>query len=481
MVGCDMIIRTLLVLSVVVMANYLAGKFFHREYLTPQTQTDLSPRTRNLVRSVTNDVKVIVYYDRENDLFSSITAMLREYQALNPRIRVEVVDYLRDAAEAQKVKLEYKLPEAQKEEEKNFIIFDAGNGNSKVVAGELMAERDFVVHEEKRTYDRPIRAFKGEMFFTGMLIAVTNPKPLKAYVLQGHGEHNFTSGDEVSGYLDFNSILAHSMIKTDALFLTGTNTIPQDCDLLIVAGPRSAIAEGELEKIDKYLNEGGRMFALLNADSIAPPSGLERILARWNVIVSPFCVQDNKNAMNTLRSAPGADVVIGRVNDKHPVTKDIYGYNLDLIYPRPIVSGAAAAKNQDGPKVVPLFETEFSATVVNNPKIKPSSYTLAVAVERAPAPGVTGRGTTRMIVVGDSYFLGNGPIQIGANRHFADAAVNWLVERSHLAEGIGPKAMSDYRITMTGPQMTTVQWLLLGALPGSVLLIGGLVWLRRLK
>jgi len=475
-----MAVRTLLVFSVVVMVNYLAGKYFHREYWSAKTRTDLSPRTRNFVRAVTNDVKVIVYYNRENDLFSSITAMLREYQALNPRIRVEVVDYLRDAAEAQRVKLEYKLPEAQKEEEKNFIIFDAGSGNSKVVAGDILADRDFVVNEEKRTYDRPMRAFKGEMFFTGMLMAVTNPKPLKAYVLQGHGEHNFQSGDEVSGYLDFNSVLAHSMLKTDALFLTGTNTVPEDCDLLIVAGPQAAMSPEELEKIDRYLNEGGRMFALFNAASIERPSGLERILGRWNVFVSPSCVQD-KNSMNTLRSAPGADVVIGRVNDKHPVTKDIYGYNLDLIYPRPVVSGSPSDKNQDAPKVIPLFETEASATIVGNPKIKPRSYTLAVAVERPPVPGTVGRGATRMIVVGDSYFLANGPIKIGANRNFADAAVNWLVERSHLADGVGPKAMSDYRISLTGPQMTTIQWLLLGALPGSVLLVGGLVWLRRLK
>jgi hypothetical protein len=131
--------------------------------------------------------------------------------------------------------------------------------------------------------------------------------------------------------------------------------------------------------------------------------------------------------------------------------------------------------------VTPLLETEPSATVVGNPKIKPRSYTLAVAVERPPVPGVTGRGTTRIIVVGDSYFLGNGPIKIGANRNFADAAVNWLVERSHLADGIGPKTMTGYRIMLTGPQMNTIQWILLGALPGSILLIGGLVWLRRLK
>jgi hypothetical protein len=41
--------------------------------------------------------------------------------------------------------------------------------------------------------------------------------------------------------------------------------------------------------------------------------------------------------------------------------------------------------------------------------------------------------------------------------------------------------MSDYRVALTASQMKTIQWLLLGGLPGSILLFGGLVWLRRLK
>ena len=86
-----------------------------------------------------------------------------------------------------------------------------------------------------------------------------------------------------------------------------------------------------------------------------------------------------------------------------------------------------------------------------------------------------------MIVVGDSYFLANGPMKLLANRDFADYAVNWLVERTILTEGLGPRAMKDYRITLTVSQMGTIQWLLLAALPGGVLLFGGVVWLRRLK
>lgn len=480
-VGFDVTLRTLVVLAVVVMANYLAGKFFRREYLSAQTRTDLSPRTINIVRAITNDVKVTIYYNREDDLFSTIQAMLREYQALNPRIRVEVVDYLRDAMEAQRVKLAYKLPETQKDEEKNYVIFDAGDG-FKAVNGNLLADRDLVVHKEKGSYDRPIHAFKGEMFFTGMLVAATNPKALKAYALQGHGEHKFESGDEVAGYLDFNSVLAQSRIKAEPLDLTGTNTVPTDCDLLIIAGPRSpSISNDELEKIDQYLNEGGRLFALLNAASTERPSGLERILSRWNVIVSLNCVQDVANSMNSLRSTPGADLKVGAFSE-HPAVKALLGYNLNLILPRPIIPGKATAGSPESPKATVLFQTEPTATVVGDPKIKPRSYPLAVAVERPPLTGsVTARGATRMIVVGDSFFLANGPMKLLANRDFAEYAVNWLVERSQFTEGVGPRTMTDYHIALTVSQMNTIQWLLLGALPGGVLLFGGLVWLRRLK
>jgi hypothetical protein len=117
-VGFDVVVRTVVVLAVVVMTNYLAGKLFHREYLSAHTQTELASRTVSLVESLTNEVKVTVYYDREDELFSTVTALLREYGALNPRIRIEIVDYLRDAAAAQRVKLAYKLPEATKNEEK---------------------------------------------------------------------------------------------------------------------------------------------------------------------------------------------------------------------------------------------------------------------------------------------------------------------------------------------------------------------------
>ncbi len=103
-------VRTALVLAVVVMVNYLGAKFYGRFYLSPQAQ-QLSSRTLNLVRSLTNRVSVTVYFDTkdEENFYPTIIALLNEYQLANPDISVKTVDYVRDAGEAQKIKEQYKL------------------------------------------------------------------------------------------------------------------------------------------------------------------------------------------------------------------------------------------------------------------------------------------------------------------------------------------------------------------------------------
>ena len=86
-----------------------------------------------------------------------------------------------------------------------------------------------------------------------------------------------------------------------------------------------------------------------------------------------------------------------------------------------------------------------------------------------------------MVIVGDSFFLGNRQIESGANRDFLGYAANWLLDRTTLLKGIGPQPVTEFRLIMTREQLQNVRWLLLGALPGAILLLGGLVWLVRRK
>lgn len=488
--GLDAAVRTAAVFAVVVMVNYLGNKYYYRQFLSEQTRIHLSPRTISVVSALTNQVKVTLYYDKEDRLYPDVLALLNEYRNLNPRLQITTVDYRWDAAEAQRVKKDYKLPEAidasEKDDtknDKNFVIFDSA-GRQKVVNGNALA--DFKLEQSPNSkemeFQRKLTAFHGELLFTSCLLAIANPKPFKAYVLQGHGEHNFDSGDEVSGYLNFKLLLQRNYIQPEPLYVTGTNGVPADCNLLIIPGPQASIPEGALEKIEQYLADGGRLFALFNSFSDRP-TGLEKLLfTRWGILVGNSIVRDPAHsAYRTKGGGEAGDVVVGAFA-KHPAVSALLGFNLDFITPRPISPATARDKAADAPKVEAIIATEETATLQDDPGRTPRRYPLAVALEKAaPLGGATARGATRMIVVGDSFFLGNEPIKRFANADFAEYAVNWLLDRPQLTTGIGPGKFTEFRILLTAEQLKSIQWLLLAGLPGSVLLLGFLVWWRRQK
>ena len=150
----------------------------------------------------------------------------------------------------------------------------------KIVNGDALTQvkLEQVPNPKEREFRRKPIAFNGEQAFTSMLLAVTSAKPFKAYFLQGHGEPSLSDTDE-TGYLKFGSILAQNYIAVTNLELFGDNPMPMDCNLLIIAGPRTELSETELQKIDQYLAQGGRLFVLFNYFSIKRPTGLEPILA----------------------------------------------------------------------------------------------------------------------------------------------------------------------------------------------------------
>ncbi|MDD5139162.1 MAG: Gldg family protein [Verrucomicrobiales bacterium] len=472
--GFDVALRTAFVLAVVVMVNYLGAKFYARFYLSSQTRVQLSTRTLNVVHSITNQIVVTVYYDKNDDWYPAIIGLLNEYRSANPNISVKTVDYMRDPGEAQKIKAQYKLSSAK---DKDLVIFDC-NDHVKVVNGDALTQvkLEQVPNSKEREYRRKPVAFNGEMMFTTMLLAVVNPKPLKAYFLQGHGEPSIKETGETD-YQKFAAVLAESYIATEPLLLAGDAPVPDDCNLLIIAGPQKAFSETEIQKIDQYLAQGGRLFMLFNYFSIKHSTGLEPIFARWGVNVRADVVQD----LNPNNTTSGQDVVTYDFSS-HPAVNPLAQFALQLILPRPVSKVDWKNPPANAPKVDELAFSSPQSKLMVEPTLAPQSYPLMAAVEQKTAPGVANtRGTTRMIVVGDSFFLDNRQIESAANRDFAGYAANWLLDRTVLLEGIGPRPVTEFRLTMTQAQQKNVRWLLLAALPGGVLLFGWLVWLVRRK
>jgi hypothetical protein len=470
-IGFNVAVRTVLVLAVVVMVNYLSGLFPERFYLSSQTRIKVSSRTVDVLRSITNHVTVTLYYDTSDDFYPTIVSLLDEYRAVNPDISIRTVDYIRSAGEAERIKAKYKLSLPT---DKNLVIFDC-DGRQKIFPGDALTRYTLeqVPDAKEREFRRKPVAFYGEEAFTSMLLAVINPKPFEAYFLQGDGEPSLTDSGN-TGYLKFAGILAQNYIQVRPLELAGDNPVPSDCNLLIIAGSRTLFSNLELQKIDQYLSRGGRLFLLLDYSSIQHPTGLEDILRRWGVNVGGDVVQDPQHTVS------GQDVVVLNFS-QHPVVNPLTGLAVELILPRPVSRINWQNPPPDAPKVEELAFSGPDSVLMNERGLPPRPYPLMAAVEQTGVKGVAAVGGAQIVVVGDSFFLDNQVIEAGANRDFAGYAVNWLLARPTLLKGIGPRPVVEFRLLMTREQQCKVRWLLLGALPGGVLLVGGLVWLRRRK
>jgi len=470
-IGLDVALRTALVLAVVVMVNYLGGRFYHRFFLSAQTSVKLSSRTVTALHSVTNAVKVTLFFDTASEEFyPDIVALLNEYRAVNKNISIRTVDYVQDPGEAEKVKAQYKLAGA---DNKDLVIFDC-NDRVKTVSGAAITQYTLeqVPNEKEREFRKKPVAFSGEKIFTAMLMALQNAQPLRAYFLQGHGEPSLTDNGNF-GYLKFASVLQQNSIVVTNLELPDTAEIPMDCNLLVIAAPAAAFADSELQKIGQYLAQGGRLLLLFDYASLKHPTGLEEILRRWGVNVLADIVQDPQNTIT------GQDIKVRSFGD-HPVVNSLADFSLQLVLPRPVEKINLPNPPVNAPEVTQLALTGPNATLTGDRSDPPRSYSLIAAAEQKPTPGVANlRGNTRLIVAGDSIFLGNYYIEGGANRDFLNSAANWLLDRPQLIEGIGPRPITEFRLLMTQHQQQQLRWLLLGALPGGVLFFGWLVWLVR--
>jgi hypothetical protein len=474
-IGLNVVLIILVVFSVVVMVNYLSRDYFTRFHWSTTSKHALSPRTLELLRSLTNKVKVVIYYDKNEPFYSTVVSLLNEYHDANKRISIENVDYIRDAGAAQQIKSQYNLniPSAT-----NLVIFEC-EGRKKVLDGSALTHYilEPVPNEKEREFRRKPTQFEGERMFTDALYNVITPTVLTAYFVQGHREHPVDESD--LGFAKFVNITKQNTIEPKPLSLLGTNGVPMDCNLLVVAGPRDAFADFELEKIDQYLSQGGRLLALFNAGSVSKETGgevtgLDKVLAKWGIELGNKIIHDPEQASSGGR---GQDIVIRDFNPKHPLVNPLLDSYLYMVQPRAVGKLKTLPQTADAPKVEELAFTGPNARAGVS---APQRYSLIAAVEKGAIKGViTERGSTRIVVAGDSVFLTNAGLRNLTNRDFAEYALNWLLERTQLLGGVGPRSIIEYRIVMSQSQLQRVQWILLGAIPGGVLLLGGLVWLRR--
>jgi hypothetical protein len=467
--------------ALVVMLNYLAAGHFMRFQWARDAAFKLSRQTKAVLASLTNDVQVTIFFqpdgDNNQEIYGLTSALLAEYQNANPRhVHVRLLDYTRFAGPAKELlsKLDLNGPR-----EKDFVLFES-NGHHKIVYARELADYDYSELMARRSKYVRRNAFRGELLFTSYIYDVSNPQALKSYFLHGHGENDpgNPSGEPGnlgnSGYSKLAAILKEECNSDwDRLSLLGTNDVPRDCQLLIVAGPRQGdFLQGEVDKITAYLKNGGRLLALLTK-----PCGLEPMLAKqWGVRLGNSRIVDKDPHFNespyTFRTAKLSShlIVNALIKDETPIV---------MVWPRPVYPVEERGKIPGAPDVSILAATSPGGVDENN---HADTYPLLAAIEQGVIKGIdTPRGGgTRIVVAGDSDFLDDLVITYSGNHVFAKLALSWLLQRpAIMIEGLGPQPIKEYSLHLTTAQSSSVRWLFLAAMPASILALGALVWLRR--
>ena len=458
-----------LMLNFIALRNPVRADWSHRQYYA------LSNKTKDILRNLDQRVNVYVLFPKEDELYLDIHNLLDEYKYQSQNIHVEWIDPARDLAHTEKLAKKYDLTDAQ------VIVFELGD-QYKVVKKEDLADYRMV-----RGQKQPVlSAFKGEQAFSSALQSLIEGKTPVVYFLVGHGEKRLTDFDQISGYSRLATAIFRDNMEPRELMLTKEHGIPDDISALVIAGPEKRLESTEIEMIEDYLAQGGRVMVLIDA---LKHTGLDPMLRRWGVALSQDFVLDPANTLK------GSDVYV-RTYYEHPITLRLAntGSGVRFFLPRSVepLKSPEESAGEDRPTVAELVITSkksWSETQVNQTTAKYDEGTgdrrgpicLAVAVERGtPQESLDVQiAPSRLVVIGDADFASNGALT-GGDQDFFMSALNWLIDRGQQI-AIDPKPLEEVRLALTEKQLTRLFWLNVVGIPFVAVLLGLSIWFRRRK
>ena len=469
--GLNAVIAVLLAAVLLLMLNYLAYRHYRRWDISRGGFYRLSEKTLQVLGGITGEVRVVVFFQPSHDLYEDVRNLLKEYAYHCPLLAIEWVDPDRDLARTEELASKYRVSEA------NVVVFDA-DGRVKYVNSSDLVEMDLT---PLRWGETPrMTAFKGEQAFSSALQSITQGRRPIIYFLQGHGERDPEDFSRVNGYSEIARKIREDNAEVRMLNLGRDRRVPDDGDVLVIAGPRKALASAELEAVRAYLDRKGNLFLLLDAMTTC---GLETMLrSEWGVELSDDVVVDGT------RTLTGRELFVTEY-PPHPITIPLRKVSTVFYLPRSVEPMDTASGETAGqPKLAPLARCSVSGWAERDlsqspmkfdPGVdRPGPVTIAAAVEKGgPVRLDLDIRPARLVVIGDSDFVANGGMT-GGNADFFLNALNWLVERETLL-AIEPRPVQEIRLIMTRGQLRALFWVVVAGLPGWVALVGLIVWWRR--
>jgi ABC-2 type transport system permease protein len=458
-------------------ANLLSARHYLRGDWTRSHTFALSEKTNKTLRSLARDVDVIVFMlptgQDKNDLYGDVHELLERARRLTPRLHVQYVDPDR---ERERLRIVGKKYGVSGDDLVDGVIVVAAGEQSKFITRSDLGDFDFAAVEAGRP--PPLKAWKGEQALLSALYAVTDERAPAVCFVGGDGEPAIEGGGS-DDYSDFAEELRRDHEAPRAISLD--RGVPSDCDAVVLAGPSSPLAPPDAVELDRYLEHGGRLLALIGPTFDPKVTrfvsvGVEDLLRRWGAALADNVAVDEPR----LRGSAVAFAVTEGYAD-HPITRRLSGEktlwsDARAVHPaakngieaRPLVS---TSESGWGETDLGIFRAE--AELAFDPgRDEKGPVTLAVAAERTAG---TGKGA-RLVVFGSSEIASNRSFVY--NHDLMMSALHWLEHREDKI-AIGPRPAERARLVLDDAELERVFLVCVVGLPLFVVVAGGLVFWRR--
>ena len=435
------IAKTALVLFVIGAINWFGISLDRRWDFTENKAYTLSEQSQTIVANLEQPLEVLIF-DRNNN--SELERLLQNYRRYSNKFQFRFVNPEQELGLAQQFGVQ-SLGEIYLKYRDKQQRLEIGN----IAAGETLTETKLTNGIERIKRDRAINL----------------------YFLQGHGEAPL---DLVEGGLaQAVDNLAARGYTVKELNLASTGEIPDDANLVVIAGATRKLLVAEVSTIQQYLKAGGHLLLLLapNVDI-----GITPILQNWGIELDERLIVDGSGAGSVMGLSPAVAIVNNY--GEHPITAS-FRNGISLfpetrplkVIEKPNISTVAIARTDDRTWAESNLRDEQITFDINRDLSGPLNVAIS-STRQQPNP-------SRLVVFGSTTFATNGWFEQQLNGDLLLNSISWLVGEDKDTLLIRPKEAANRRINLNSLQAGIISWLALRIVPFSGLLMGVYLWWKR--
>jgi hypothetical protein len=424
-----------LVVVAVVLALVVSVKARHRWDLSQRRDNVLAPQTLEVLSDLESEVNVYPLFTLDHHLREDYWYLLQLFRDASSKVNVEFIDPVSRPGRIASLGLAPEQESARRD------------GMTVVVQGENRRMFDGVTEEA----------------VTNAIMDVSTTAPRVVGFIRGYGERDPAS-DTDAGFGGLAVELLQEYYTIGDVNLS--DGIPSKVTVLVLAGPRMAIPEEDLARLAAWLEEGGRLLALIDPGK---DTGINRVLERWGLRVWSEPVVEPQ--MNLFKDPKFVKI---SSYSEHPIVEG-FGRNFPSVFP---VVGRVEDFEPGDPLVFhePLvMSTLVSSTMADGVSVD-GPFNLAAASWRRGEAEQSNK-ETRVVAIADSDFASNQYLYFRANRNLALNCIGWLSREASLVS-LRRGTLADQQLDV-GPGDKPAMILAAYTAPLLVCILGIVVYVRR--